>query len=129
MSGGGREGYSDQELDLDDLKADLVSEAESTHSSSVSRSSSTFTSPSLERSRDSVRALAELFGSAAMTPSVQPSGGLEDSLKKLKQSRAGYRGRITRVLKTLRDEKEAGTLDESLLQRQETIINQYISKI
>ena len=75
MSGGGREGYSDQEGDLDDLKADLVSEAESAHTSPVSRSSSTFSSPRLEQTRDSVRALAGLFGSAAMTPSVPSSSG------------------------------------------------------
>ena len=54
MSGGGREGYSNQESDLDDLKVKLVSEAESAHTSPVSRSSSTFSSPSLERTRDSV---------------------------------------------------------------------------
>ena len=129
MSGGGREGYSDQEGDLDDLKADLVSEAESAHTSPVSRSSSTFSSPSLEQTRDSVRALAGLFGSAAMAPSTQSSSEFEDSLKKLKQSRGGYKGRITRVLKSLREEKAAGTLDESLLQRHENTINQYISKI
>ena len=74
MSRGGRDGYSSSE-DLDELKAELTSEASSEYSSPDSRNS-TFSSPSLEdSSRVSVRALAGIFTSTDMPGSDDPSSG------------------------------------------------------
>ena len=141
MLSGGRGGYcSDEENDLNDIKADLTSSAESVDdklvelfpfSSAPSSPSRTVSQrPNVEFTllsvKERVSSLENLPGVSSAKFAVM---SLKDDLKPLKASRASYKGKITMVLNGLKEYSDANSLDELSVNKQVTQVTNYLNKI
>ena len=131
MYSGGRDGYDSRDLvDLEEDKAELTSSAESVedwlfvhnqYSSApsspegIAKQHSSLQFPSLSV-KERVSSLENL---SLIKPVHSIKMGLKEELGSLKQSRGGYKGRITQILNVLKTWKDAGTLNGMLLARLE----------
>lgn len=139
MSLGGREGYnSDEARELDDIKTDLASSAESVDESlgrvayasapsSPSKSglkvSTDFCLLSVKQRISSLENLADRQSEHLVKMTV------EDDLRPFIGSRAAYKGKITATLKGLKTISDEGKLNEPFLQKQVTTVTKFLDKI
>ena len=141
MSTGGRDGYDSlDEQDLDEIKSELASSADSVEDKLPDRFQyqSAPTSPSRtisQRSnveftllsvRERVSSLENLSNNLTVPSSTMT---LKDELKPLIASRGSYRGKITISLKSLKEFSEANKLNELLLDRQINSVSRLLDKI
>ena len=141
MSTGGRDGYDSlDEQDLDEIKSELASSADSVEDKLPDRFQyqSAPTSPSRtisQRSnveftllsvRERVSSLENLSNNLTVPSSTMT---LKDDLKPLIASRGSYRGKITISLKSLKEFSEANKLNELLLDRQINSVSRLLDKI
>ena len=125
MSTGAREGYSSEnERELNEIKSELVSSAESEDQllghflsvpSSPSRVSrlSPDTAFTLLSARDRISSWEELAASSASRDNMT----LDSELKPKQASRSAYKGKITQQVNFLNELRDANALDEMLLER------------
>ena len=139
MSFGGRDGYdSDEAKDLDELKSDLTSSAESvekelvgaTFSSAPSSPKRTARKPDTEFCLLSVKqriSSLENLADRSSVPSTKMS--LDSQLSGFIKSRAAYKGKITFLLNGLKVISDKGELNEPMLRQQANAVNKYLEKI
>ena len=119
MSRGPRSGYASDENWVD-VHEDLISE------SSDSQSSSCDTSPKSHISvKERARSFENLLNS---TETETDTMGFAEDLKKLKGSRAGFKGRITRILNAFEKAKTELTLDRSTYEVLHEELKGYLDK-
>ena len=141
MSTGAREGYSSEdERELNEIKSELVSSAESVENQLLGHFLSVPSSPSLLRLRpdtdftllsvrDRISSIENLAASSTPHSTMSGKEKLKEELKPKRASRGSYRGKITRQLNLLKEKEVAGTLNKMLLEREVKKITAYLDKI
>ena len=137
MSTGAREGYSSEdERELNEIKSELVSSAESEDQllgqflsvpSSPSRVSRLCpdTAFTLLSARDRISSWEKLAASSAWRDNMT----LDSELQPKKASRSAYKGKITQQVNFLNEQRDANALNEMLLERSVKKITAYLDKI
>ena len=139
---------SDEERELNEIKSELISSADSVddklpkylnyRSAPTSPSKRTVSRrPNVEFTLLSVRDRISSFENLPITVNLENlpipvnsfTMSLAEEIKPLKLSRGSYKGKITHVLNGLKDYSDAGTLEELFVKKQAAQVTNYLNKI